>query len=73
LATAKKTPVTRSSTINVKDVTFEALTEAKTKVGAPDTARIQTGGANYAPAPGDGTEAAEYLPYSITFTWTEDV
>lgn len=80
MATAKKT-VTLSAQVSTKDITVTDIVDAQKFVGAPDSARVSV--TNVGPGymqpiqPGqvtDGsTEApAEVLPYSVTFSWTED-
>jgi hypothetical protein len=64
---ADKPTVARSATIAVEDTTVENIVEAQKAVGAPDTARVNTGGAFVG---NDGTNVSD-LPYSVTFSWVE--
>jgi hypothetical protein len=70
LATAKKVEsvIQRSATIGVEDTTIEKIVAAQKAVGAPDTARVSTGG--FFPSP-DNTDPNQGQPFSVTFTWTE--
>lgn len=72
MATESKTSVQRSATVSVKDTTVDDITAAAKKVGAPTSSRVTTGGAQYT-MPTPGNEGEEVLPYSVTFTWTEEV
>ena len=67
MATATKTNVTRSATIGLKSVSVDDIVAGATKVGAPSTARVTTGG-GVQPQNGE-----EYLPYSVTYSWDEEV
>lgn len=69
-ATAEDTgavSINRSATIGLEDCKLTDFQDAATKVGAPDTARISTGGAFPIP------DSTDFLPYSVTFSWTEEV
>lgn len=71
MATATpKTKVNRSAQVFVADTTVDDITAAQAKVGAPTTARVTTGSGGYAVP---GNEGEEVLPYSITFSWPEEV
>lgn len=62
---AKKAPVQHTATVGVNDTTLKDITDAQKSVGAPDTARVTTGG-YYHPDP-----EVDALPLSLTFSWTE--
>lgn len=64
-ATARST-IQRSATIGVEDTTMPNLAAAQATVGAPDTARVTTGG-YYNPAQDSNSD----FPYSVTFYWVE--
>lgn len=57
--------VTRTAQVSISDTTVDDILAAQTQVGAPNTARVSTGGANYNPGNDDNYQ------YSVTFTWTE--
>lgn len=71
---AKKKTVSRTATVGLKEVTVKTLAEAQTLVGAPDGATLSTNNAGYIPATVvEGEEAAEILPFNVSFTWSEEV
>jgi hypothetical protein len=71
--TATKTSVNRSAQLNLKDVTVDDVVAGAKTVGAPTTARVSTGPGTQAPTiNSDGTQG-EYFPYSVTYSWTEEI
>lgn len=57
----------RSAALSVSDITVDDILAAQAKVGAPNTARVNTSSGGYSSPDGETV-----LPYSLTFTWTED-
>lgn len=71
---AEKVKVNTSKTVPVADTTLDDIKAAAAKVGAPNTARVATQSQPIAyPAPGQDGPVEETLPYTLTFTWTEEV
>lgn len=70
VAAAKTTSVNRSASIGLEEATLDSITAAATKVGAPTGSTVTTGG-SVQQASSNGQN--EYLPYSVTFSWSEEV
>jgi hypothetical protein len=68
MTTKEKTFVTKNVTVGVEDLTLKEVTAASKVVGAPTDVRFSTGG----PVP-KNEEGSEFHPYSVTFTWSEEV
>jgi len=57
--------IQHTATVGTSDTTAKDIQAAAKKVGAPDSARITTGGYYQPNVEVDGTQ------FSVTFTWTE--
>lgn len=68
MTTTKKQYIQKSITVGLDDVTLKDINDAAKAVGAPNDARLATGGA----AP-KNAEQSEFYTYSATFSWSEEV